>query len=133
MYTAFLILGNTMCYVSFCSCQNKSISPLSCLAGEYTPGGEMSCSDCPKGFYCPKIELPSPIACPNGTYSVSTGAVKCLECPPGMKCLYGDQSPLACNNGTYSTGGSVQCTPCPTGYRYGTVLYTVREILKIIS
>jgi hypothetical protein len=122
-----------MCYVSFCSCQNKSISPLPCLAGEYTPGGEMSCSDCPKGFYCPKIELPSPIACPNGTYSVSTGAVKCLECPPGMKCLYGDQSPLACNNGTYSTGGSVQCTPCPTGYRYGTVLYTVREILKIIS
>jgi hypothetical protein len=102
----------------FCSCQNKSTIPVPCSAGEYSPGGTISCSDCPKGFYCPKNKLSSPIFCPNGTYSDSTGAVECVECPPGKSCVYGHQSPLECDNGTYSTGGSVRCTLCPAGYRY---------------
>lgn len=106
----------------FCSCQNKSTSPVPCSAGEYSPGGKMTCSDCPKGFSCPRNEsLSSPIACRNSTYSVSTGAIKCLECPAGKSCVYSDQPPVECNNGTYSTGSSVNCSPCPAGYRYGTV------------
>ena len=102
----------------FFSCQNKSTTPKPCSAGKYSPGGTMTCSDCPKGFYCPESQLSSPIACPNSTYSVLTSAKKCLECPPGKWCLYSDQSPVECENGSYSTGGSARCTSCPAGYRY---------------
>ena len=117
-----------------CSCQNKSTNPVSCLASEYSPSGRMTCSDCPKGFYCPQAELSSPIACPNGTYSVSIGAKRCLECPAGNSCMYSDQSPVECKNGTYSTGSSLHCSPCPAGYRYGTVLACiVGTILKFLN
>lgn len=100
------------------SCKNKTTSPVPCAMGEYSSEGEMLCSDCPKGFYCPRQEMSAPIACTNGTYSATAKSTQCQECPAGKKCPYSSQSPQECNNGTYSLAGSPQCTVCPRGHRY---------------
>ncbi|XP_077422977.1 uncharacterized protein LOC144052618 isoform X3 [Vanacampus margaritifer] len=65
---------------------------------------------CPPGSYCPPGSS-SPIPCPPGTFSNSSGLSRpqdCISCPPGLCCLGSNNtSPSGpCSPGYYCTGGS---------------------------
>ncbi|XP_033971267.1 zonadhesin-like [Trematomus bernacchii] len=65
---------------------------------------------CPVGSYCPPASS-SPLPCPSGTFSNSTGLSRpeeCVSCPPGFYCLGSNNtSPSGpCFPGFYCTGGS---------------------------
>lgn len=87
-----------------------AVLPTQCSPGEYENG--LSCSSCPIGSYCP-VGTSSPISCPAGSYSDSTGAVICKVCPPGHSCT--SSAATACTNG-YTPGGGVACASCPAGF-----------------
>ncbi|XP_030258688.1 zonadhesin isoform X7 [Sparus aurata] len=93
-----------------------------CETGYYCSGGATSSvpSDgvtgdiCPVGHYCP-MGSNSPVVCPDGTYSNTTGAEACDDCPTGTYCLSGEGVQL-CPAGHYCLGGGVEgILPCPPG------------------
>ncbi|KAF7668979.1 hypothetical protein LDENG_00271770 [Lucifuga dentata] len=93
-----------------------------CETGYYCSGGAVSSmpSDgatgniCPVGHYCP-LGSSSPVLCPDGTYSNTTGAADCEDCPSGTYCLLGE-GVQPCPAGHYCLGGSVEgILPCPPG------------------
>ena len=102
--------------VLFHSCADK-ITPQACVKGQYVAADDMSCADCPKGFYCPTDKLEYPFACANGTYQNQTGQQACLSCPAGHSCPKADVTPTECNTGLYSLLGVDECFVCPAGYR----------------
>ncbi|XP_070399343.1 multiple epidermal growth factor-like domains protein 6 [Nothobranchius furzeri] len=93
-----------------------------CEKGYYCSGGSMfskpsdeSTGDiCPTGHYCP-MGSAFPIPCPDGTYSNTTGADACDDCPSGTYCLSGE-GVQACPVGHYCLGSGVEgILPCPPG------------------
>ncbi|KAM6987470.1 uncharacterized protein LKV04_010315 [Tautogolabrus adspersus] len=93
-----------------------------CDTGYYCSGGAVSSrpSDgvtgdiCPLGHYCPMGSL-SPVLCPDGTHSNTTGAEACEDCPSGTYCLSGE-GVQPCPAGHYCLGGGVEgILPCPPG------------------
>ena len=76
----------------------------------------MSCTTCPKGFYCPSNATTCPKPCSPGSYSNDTGAIMCKECPAGSKCANATLEPEDCPDGSWSDGGSTTCSLCPPGY-----------------
>ncbi len=107
-----------------------------CTAGYYCPPGSHDTFGknswnaqriCPRGSYCPAA-TGTPIHCPPGMYSNSTGDVdgsKCIACPPGSYCaMSGLQEPSGlCAPGYYCVGNTTTAMPidgvtgnvCPTG------------------
>ncbi|XP_014845642.1 PREDICTED: uncharacterized protein LOC106919650 isoform X3 [Poecilia mexicana] len=92
---------------------------------------------CPPGGYCP-LASTSPIPCPSGTFSNSSGLSspeECVSCPPGFYCLGsnntspsgrcfpgfycagGSSSPIQneVEEGFYSLVGAARPEPCPLG------------------
>ena len=83
--------GKNRCYNSSCDSENEYC----CDPGEYLyesekDPGELYCSDCPSGSYCPGFVVP--IADATDGY----GAIECED-------------------GYYSSGNASVCTACPTG------------------
>ena len=68
-------------------CNNYDIS--SCCSSTFNPdtkGEQLShCVDCTAGYYCPNMEMHTPLPCGRGYYSAS-GASICTECEPGFYC-----------------------------------------------
>ncbi|XP_038155551.1 uncharacterized protein LOC119792815 [Cyprinodon tularosa] len=88
----------------FCSGGAKFSKPFDGLTGDI----------CPTGHYCP-LASAFPIPCPDGTYSNSSAAEVCVECPSGTYCLSGEDVQL-CPAGHYCLGGGVEgILPCPPG------------------
>ncbi|XP_055369802.1 uncharacterized protein si:ch211-286b4.4 [Betta splendens] len=105
-------------------CNSTGLSQASgiCDPGYYCSGGAVSpvptdgvTGDvCPLGHFCP-MGSASPLICPDGTYSNTTGAEVCGECPPGTYCLSGE-GVEPCPAGHYCLGGGVEAIlPCPPG------------------
>ncbi|XP_035857407.1 zonadhesin-like [Sander lucioperca] len=105
-------------------CNSTGLSQPSgiCYAGYYCSGGAVSSlpSDgvtgdiCPIGHYCP-MGSRSPVLCPDGTYSNTTGAEECDDCLSGTYCLSGE-GVQPCPAGHYCLGGGVEgILPCPPG------------------
>ncbi|KAL7831753.1 hypothetical protein AOLI_G00293010 [Acnodon oligacanthus] len=87
-----------------------------CVSGAKTsiPEDGVTGNRCPAGYFCPQ-GCTSPQPCPDGTYSNSTGAAECSDCPPGWLCLEGEEAQL-CPEGHYCLGGTVEdILPCPPG------------------
>ncbi|KAL6471032.1 hypothetical protein MHYP_G00196820 [Metynnis hypsauchen] len=89
-----------------------------CKEGSHTasPSAGPSGSLCPVGHYCPKGTV-SPVPCPSGTWSNSTGQrseEECQQCPGGFYCATaGLTVPTGlCSEGFYCTGKAT--TPMPT-------------------
>lgn len=111
-----------------------------CPAGTYNMkkgmGNILSCTDCPKGSYCPTTTQVVP--CKIGTYNPTTRQTTisgCLPCPPGHYCPQkGVVQPTPCAPGTFSNirstgstgstgsgisitiGAGASCTPVSPGY-----------------
>ena len=92
-------------------------------ASTSTPTDGVTGNICPAGFFCPSGSI-SPIGCPIGTYSSSTGrsnATDCISCPAGKYCggiglkAYSG----SCAPGFYCEGGNYEYMPilgkCPGG------------------
>ncbi|XP_037124178.1 signal peptide, CUB and EGF-like domain-containing protein 1 [Syngnathus acus] len=57
----------------------------------------------------------SPTPCPDGTFTNTTGAEACRDCPPGSYCLSGEAI-QPCPLGHYCLEGGVEgILPCPPG------------------
>ncbi|GMF37121.1 unnamed protein product [Phytophthora fragariaefolia] len=73
---------------------------------------------CPTGSYCPQGAA-SPILCPEGSYTNTTGSPTCLTCPPGFYCSLGsaDYMNNVCPMGYYCPESTQRATqfPCPPG------------------
>ncbi|KAF3692794.1 Sushi, von Willebrand factor type A, EGF and pentraxin domain-containing protein 1 [Channa argus] len=105
-------------------CNSTGLSQPSgvCHTGYYCSGGAVSPTPtdgetgdiCPAGHFCP-MGSSSPVVCPDGTFSNSTGADMCKDCPPGTYCL-SEQGVQPCPAGHYCLGGGVESIlPCPPG------------------
>ncbi|XP_074535630.1 uncharacterized protein LOC141797845 [Halichoeres trimaculatus] len=105
-------------------CNSTGLSQPSgvCDTGYYCTGGAFSSMPldgqtgdiCPVGHYCP-MGSASPVLCPDGTYSNTTGAEACDDCPSGTYCLSGE-GVQPCPAGHYCLGGGVEgILPCPPG------------------
>ncbi|XP_063797930.1 zonadhesin-like [Pseudophryne corroboree] len=115
-------------------CPEGSYTALACPAGTVSQSwGQIRCSDCPEGFYCPArssntticpkghycpkgTEFAEQYPCPPGTFSGGRGATSmetCLPCPPGMFCSKpGLEKPEGfCAPGWYCPVGSVSDRP----------------------
>ncbi|XP_028816920.1 signal peptide, CUB and EGF-like domain-containing protein 1 [Denticeps clupeoides] len=93
-----------------------------CAPGFYCSGGAQTSMPqdgetgnwCPTGYYCPPGSA-FPLECPDGTFSNTTGAAECTDCPPGMICLTGEEMEL-CPEGHFCLGGTMDdILPCPPG------------------
>nr|XP_021322084.1 ephrin type-B receptor 6-like isoform X1 [Danio rerio] len=93
-----------------------------CAPGFYCAGGAKTAmpddgltgNRCPTRYYCPQ-GCASPLHCPDGTHSNSTGSAECSDCPTGWLCLEGEDLQL-CPKGHYCVGGTVEdILPCPPG------------------
>ncbi|XP_053729819.1 SCO-spondin isoform X1 [Synchiropus splendidus] len=87
-----------------------------CIQGARTPtpSDGVAGNICPVGHYCSKGSS-SPRVCPDGTFSNSTGAEACADCPPGTYCLSGE-GVRPCPAGHFCLGGGVEAIlPCPPG------------------
>ena len=105
-------------------CREKTVPSLG-PAGSFTGRGETGDGEhpCPAGHYCP-AGLSAPLACANGTFSPSVGAVNastCRNCTKGHWCgAAGLGAPSgACAAGYYCGRGVATATPaatvCPAG------------------
>ncbi|OAF66035.1 hypothetical protein A3Q56_06248, partial [Intoshia linei] len=91
----------------FCVSAAKSSTPIDGVTGY----------PCPNGFYCPKGTT-SKLICAEKTYSISIGAVACIQCTVGSFCKGGAHIEL-CKLGYYCpTGTNLEfpTTTCPKGY-----------------
>ena len=111
-------------------CSDERCQNLPCASGNCD---NMIGGACPKGHYCPtqtatnnietqligfttSIGTVTPIPCPDGTYSESTGYSQCLDCPPGYYCPTGTFEPNLCPEGRYCpTMTGVDMPLCPSG------------------
>lgn len=133
---------------SLVTCQPFFFLYLLVYLGYYCSGGATSSMPldgvtggiCPRGNFCP-MGSTSPVVCPDGTYSNTTGnhscfsarifnvkwktldiflflnkgAEVCEDCPTGTYCLSGEDVQL-CPAGHYCLGGGVEgILPCPPG------------------
>lgn len=94
-----------------------------CFNGTYcglgmTRSPDLLRDSCPAGFYCP-VKTTSPLPCPGGTYSVSTGRSSLSDCvwtPQGYYSTQNSTSPNGrCSPGYYCPAQSTTPTeiPCP--------------------
>ncbi|XP_034024621.1 neurogenic locus notch homolog protein 4-like [Thalassophryne amazonica] len=95
-----------------------------------TPSDGLTGGLCPPGSYCPHASS-SPLPCPAGTFSSSTGLrslQECITCPPGFYCLGSNNtSPSGpCFPGYYCTGGS----PSPVQNEAEEGYYTLKGAVK---
>ncbi|KAG7471369.1 hypothetical protein MATL_G00123830 [Megalops atlanticus] len=106
----------------FCNSSGLTQPAGLCAAGFYCLGGAtssmpldgMTGERCPVGYHCPPGSA-APLSCPDGTYSNTTGAAECLDCPPGRYCLE-DEGVGLCPEGHFCPGGTgVDVLPCPPG------------------
>jgi hypothetical protein len=101
---------------SYCSTPS---SVWACMLRQYCPARSTSPGQCPVGFYCP--DASQKIACPDGTYSSSTGlmsSTECLTCQAGYYCPSGTIDMLTCPLTFYCPAGtsSTPLPSCPEGY-----------------
>ena len=101
----------------FFRCPSKT-SSVKCTSGSYSPGMQLNCITCPKGYQCPNEGLIAPLQCPLGQYQDETGQSNCEECAIGQYCPNTTSSGLSCATGLYSIGNASVCLTCPAGYRY---------------
>lgn len=114
---------------SYCDQPELALPAGLCQAGFYCPLGQIvknpSLFICLPGHYCPEGSL-IPIACPNGTFTNTSGnteLVNCLPCTPGYYCsgtrLTKETNP--CDDGFYCPGNMTTASPaeyiCPRGFR----------------
>ncbi|XP_058655214.1 SCO-spondin isoform X4 [Onychostoma macrolepis] len=106
----------------FCNSSGLTQPTGICAPGFYCAGGAKTAmpddgvtgNRCPTRYYCPQ-GCTSPLHCPDGTHSNSTGAAECSDCPTGWLCLEGEELQL-CPEGHYCLGGTVEdILPCPPG------------------
>ncbi|KAM4652057.1 LOW QUALITY PROTEIN: uncharacterized protein O3C94_014393 [Discoglossus pictus] len=86
-----------------------------CILGATSPRPQDGINGdiCPKRHFCPEGSS-SPIPCPEGTYSNTTGQITCNLCPIGYTCSNGDI--ILCPPGYFCLDGSEsQKFPCPPG------------------
>ncbi|OAF72051.1 hypothetical protein A3Q56_00182 [Intoshia linei] len=74
-----------------------------CNSGKYCPTGTIIPSNCPIGYFCPKII--QKIKCPVGYYCPVSSEIP-IKCPIAHYCPLGENS------------GAVSMIKCPLGYRY---------------
>ena len=86
-----------------------------CSSGYYLTSSN-SCNACPNGYYCTGGSS-SPIPCPLGYYSLSSGPIsQCTRCAPGYYANYiGATKCKVCPNGYFCENPEIAPTPCPTG------------------
>ena len=53
------------------------------MAGNYASAGSAACSSCDPGYECPTDGMKIQNACTVGTFSESSGATSCADCPIG--------------------------------------------------
>ncbi len=74
---------------------------------------------CPEGSYCPDEGMTAPILCPAGTYNATKGAASKDACKPCTANHYcpnpGTVEPKKCLEGTWSAEGATVCQGCPAG------------------
>ncbi|EGD79005.1 hypothetical protein PTSG_01976 [Salpingoeca rosetta] len=104
----------TICPLGTFCASNTTEAPELCAEGSYAMLGQEACTACPAGYYCPHADE-QPVACSNGTYTSSTGAITCLVCEAGRDCSTKTSS-TPCPAGTYSGQGLPSCEPCAEGY-----------------
>ncbi|XP_028320851.1 uncharacterized protein LOC114474630 [Gouania willdenowi] len=106
----------------YCNTSGLSQPSGMCDKGFYCSGGAVSNRPtdgvtgdiCSVGHYC-LMGSSSPVICPDGTFSNSTGAEVCDDCPSGTYCLSGE-GVQPCPAGHYCVGGGVEgILPCPPG------------------
>ncbi|GIQ81354.1 hypothetical protein KIPB_002301, partial [Kipferlia bialata] len=126
---------------SYCAVPGLSAPTSECSAGYYCSGGASTSTPsdpdanndkCPAGYYCLEGTL-SPVACPAGTYGISTGGTSegdaCIPCGSGDYCedtgLTEATGQCAagyfCKQGASSATPTLDATyeyygPCPVGY-----------------
>eukprot|EP01022_Parablepharisma_sp_SALTPOND_P009167 TRINITY_DN1381_c0_g1_i1.p1 TRINITY_DN1381_c0_g1~~TRINITY_DN1381_c0_g1_i1.p1 ORF type:complete len:3672 (+),score=433.12 TRINITY_DN1381_c0_g1_i1:8055-19070(+) len=102
---------------------------MKCLPGKLCPNHDTGIQNCPAGKYCvdgvdntctTKHYCPAnsfvPLSCARGTYSGSTGAITCTQCPDTKYCdEFGMDTPKDCTTNMICTPGSVKPSPCDYG------------------
>lgn len=109
--------ANTSCYYTNSSGTKLYNKNYSCGAGQYLAANSITCTTCPKNYYCPGVKTkPSgsdagKTACPSGTKS-ELGAKSSSDCKKHISCSAGQYLPAntetcaACTNGYYCTAGT---------------------------
>ncbi|EDV25654.1 uncharacterized protein TRIADDRAFT_55968 [Trichoplax adhaerens] len=95
-------------------CSNPAASPVSCLSGQYSSAGSITCELCPDGYNCTSTSAVS--LCDPGYYS-TLGEAGCTACPLGNYCpSSGMNFTIPCPSGYYADStSSSSCTQCPAG------------------
>jgi hypothetical protein len=87
-----------------------------CLAGTYSTGTAVPCTDCSPG-YKSSVQASSCDACVTGSYSAVSQADRCIFCPIGnFQDLTAQTSCKLCDPGKYrNTQGNANCLSCDAG------------------
>ena len=113
------------------ACSGTANTP--CAAGNYSPGAQVTCTQCGAGTYtnltgqsncitCPANSVCAPGGSNQGSLGLmslvcqpgfSNTGTACVTCPQGYACSGTTNTP--CATGTYSTGGQVTCSNCAAG------------------
>ena len=110
-------------YIQY-GCSTQKGSGL-CPAGTFCPRGSTDPTPAIPGTHVPRAGASSPLDCPTGRFSMSTGAEICDTCPSGR---YNDETRQSecktCQKGRFMelsyavTGKEVRCQDCPRGTYY---------------
>ena len=73
--------------------------------GEFSIAGQMNCTICDAGYYCPYKDSNIQLPCASGYYSLG-GQNICTACPAGYECNDSSQEPVECVDGYYSPAAS---------------------------
>jgi len=95
--------------VTLINSTNSPICPFSCIPGQFSPSGTLTCRPCDAGYASNDTMAQSCQKCQKGFVSQS-GAVKCQFCPNGT--FANVKECIDCPAGSYSTGGVNSCTLC---------------------
>ena len=90
----------------------------SCLAGEFAEEGTTGCTPAPIGSYVGSAGSTTPIPCPAGTYSGTTGLSSCSNASAGhFVPRINSYTEFLCAPDTYQdVTGQSSCKSCPTSY-----------------
>ncbi len=95
-----------------------------CLLGKYCPKGSIMPISCPGSFYCPSGSE-APLMCTGGHFCSPNSSLPAI-CPAGTFCMNGSEVPSLCPAGTFCPAQTIQPVLCPLG-TYADVNSTVNR------
>ena len=104
--TQILAIDSSVCVLCkegmYCDSLGLTAPAGYCEVGYYCPEGTITSTPaatfCPVKTYCP-LGSSSPKVCPVGYYQEATKQGKCLQCPTGYYCIFGER--MICPSGYY--------------------------------